>query len=139
MIEINNLTKEKIAKKTLERIAEKVLEGERKASLNLSIVLVGQARIKELNRMYRKKDKATDVLSFFYDNFASPDAGAMGEIIICPDKVKENAKEYKSSFSLELARVLIHGVLHILGYDHEAGAEKAEKMQRKEENYLSQI
>ena len=99
MIEVNNLTKEKIDEKFLKKVAIMVLRSERKISkypnINLSIALVGQKEIKKLNKQYRGKNKATDVLSFSY-----------GEVVICPEKTKE------------LPRVLVHGILHILGFTH---------------------
>jgi ssRNA-specific RNase YbeY (16S rRNA maturation enzyme) len=67
MIEINNLTDRLIDKKSLKTVAQKILNKEER-KLDLSIVLVRPLRIKELNRKYRKKNKATDVLSFLYDN-----------------------------------------------------------------------
>ena len=110
MIEVNNLTADKIDEKFLKGLARKVLEGENK-KVELSIALVGQDRIRELNRKYRKKDKATDVLSFQY--------GDSGEIVLCPEIIEINAHQYRFSFKKELTRVLIHGILHILGYNHQ--------------------
>jgi probable rRNA maturation factor len=126
MIEISNLTNRLINKKFLEKAAQKILNKE-KRKLDLSVVLVGPLRIKELNKRYRKKNKATDVLSFLYDS--------SGEIVICPSEVKKNVKRLNSSFKKELIRVLIHGILHLLGYDHQKG----KKMVKKEEYYLSRI
>ena len=91
-------------------LAKKVLKEENKKELELSIALVGQARIKGLNKKYRKKDKPTDVLSFSY--------GDAGEIVICPEEVRKNAEKYHSTFKKELDRVLIHGIWHLLGYNH---------------------
>jgi len=111
MIEVNNLTKEKVDEKFLEKVAKIVLTGERKTETDLSIALVGQERIKELNKKYRRKNKATDVLSFSY-----------GEVVICLDKVEKGG----------LARVLIHGILHALGFKHK-------EMKIKEDYYLNKI
>ncbi len=121
MIEVNNLTTNKADEKFLIGLAEKVLEGENR-KMEISVVLVGPARIRELNKKYRQKNKATDVLSFQYDN--------SGEVVICLREVKKNTARLKSTFKKELARVLIHGILHILGYNHEA-------MGNKENYYLS--
>ena len=107
MIEVNNLTTIKADEKFLKRVAKKVLG---KKEFNLSIALVGQGRIKELNKRYRGKNKATDVLSFQYDDW--------GEVVICPEEVKKNAKQFRLTYHQELARVLIHGIWHILGYNH---------------------
>ena len=131
MIEINNLTTNQIDREFLEKVAKKVLIGENKEKLELSIVLVGQARIRKLNKKYRRKNRSTDVLSFTYDD--------SGEIVICLQEVKKNAKKFHSPLQKELAKVLIHGILHLLGYDHEESEKEAEKMRKKEGYYLSQL
>ena len=110
MIGINNLTNSKIDEGFLKRVAKKVLKGENKEGIDLSIALVGQTRIRKLNKKYRGKNRATDVLSFGND---------LNEIVICLREVKKQ----------ELARVLIHGILHLLKYKH------SKKMQKKEEIY----
>ena len=132
MIEVNNLTGFRVNKDFLKKIAQKVLANEKKNKTELSIALVGPSRIKELNKKYRKKDKVTDVLSFIYNK-------SSGEIAICLQEVKKNAKKFDSIFKKELARVLIHGTLHLLGYDHEGSEKEAEKMRKKEEYYFSKI
>ena len=122
MIEINNLSKKKIDTGFLKKIAQNILKKERKSGLEISVALIGQSEIKEINKKYRRKNKPTDVLSFFY--------GESGEIIICLDMVKKGKEE--------LARVFIHGLLHVLGYDHEKTQKEAKIMQQKENYYLSQ-
>src|SRR4030042_4534546 len=124
MIEINNLTANSLDYDFLKKVAKIVLNKEKK-KLTLSVVLVNPAKIKELNRKYRKKNRATDVLSFPYDD--------SGEIVICLKEVNYNAKKFCSSFKTELARVLIHSVLHLLGYDHQS--QKQRKTMEKKENY----
>lgn len=133
MIEVNNLTTNKVDERFLKELAKKILEAENKKTVELSIALVGQGRIRELNKKYRKKNKVTDVLAFQYDNHK------VGEVVICLREVKKNAKKYNSTFKKELARVLIHGILHLLGYDHEKSEAKAKKMREKENYYLSQF
>lgn len=138
MIEINNLTTAQIDEEFLKKIAQKVLEGEsairqlaeRKEESNLSIALVGQGRIRELNKRYRGKNRATDVLAF-----PNKETG-LGEIVICLREVKKNAKKFSSTFEKELVRVLIHGILHLLGYDHKKGEAQAKKMEGKQNYYL---
>lgn len=133
MIEINNLAAKKITPGFLEKIAKKVIMKEAGPKLKngweLSIVLLGPSKMKELNKRYRGQDKATDVLSFEYDD--------SGEIVICLSEVRKNAKEFGFSFKKELARVLIHGLLHLWGYDHEKSVKAAKEMARKENAYLS--
>lgn len=123
MIEINNLTTTPFEERFLNKVARKVLKGERKNKLELSIALVKLKRIKELNKKYRKKNRPTDVLSFLYSD--------SGEIIICPEIIEKNAGKFKTTFKKELIRVLIHGILHILGYNHGKSVRKAKKMEKK--------
>lgn len=130
MIEINNLTATPINDDFLKKVAERILK-EEKREADLSIALVGLNRIRELNKKYRKKDKITDVLSFKYNH--------SGEVVICPQEVKKDAERLKSAFKKELARVLIHGTLHLLGYDHEKSKKKAQKMTEKENYYLNLV
>jgi len=131
MVEINNLTAVQIDKKFLEKVCQKVLESEKKENKDLSIALIGQEKIRELNKKYRKKNRATDILAFPGDG--------LGEIVICLREVKKNAKKYKASFEKELARVLIHGLLHLLGYNHEKSEKAAQKMEEKQNYYLEKI
>jgi len=136
MIEINNLTRTKINKKFLSTVAKKVITGENKEIENLSIAFVSSEEIKKLNKEHRKKDKPTDVLSFgkafdFTDDSA--------EIVICPDVVKQNAKSYGVTFEKEMTKMLIHGILHILGYDHEKSEKEAVLMEAREDFYLNNI
>ncbi len=131
MIEVSNLTANSVDENFLKKIAKKVLIGENKQEVELSIVLLGSGKMKELNRKYRQKNRATDVLSFSYNG--------SGEIVVCLPQVRKNAKEFHSVFEKELARVLIHGILHLLGCDHEKSRKKAEEMQEKEEYYLRQL
>jgi len=134
MIEINNLTTNLVDEEFLKKIAKKVLEGEHPpkgrvpGEAGLSIALVGQGRIKELNKRYRGKNRTTDVLAFPGDG--------LGEIVICLREVKKNTKRFGSVFKKELARVLIHGILHLLGEDHEKSKTEAKKTEDKENYYL---
>jgi len=144
MVEINNLTTNPVDEDFFKKVAKKVLEGEKKNGVDISIALVGQGRIRELNKKYRSKNRVTDVLSFpdskaLLDKFkVGPlqKVQGLGEVVICLREIKKNAKKYNSTFEKELARVLIHGILHLLGYDHEKGEAEAKKMREKEENYL---
>lgn len=80
----------------------------------LTIAFLDTKQAKALNKMYRGRDYATDVLSF------SDDAeGSLGELAICPDVVKKQAKEHGLSFDEELGYMILHGILHLLGFDHE--------------------
>ncbi len=121
MITVTNLTRRKIDEKFLRGLAKKVLKEENREIENLSIVFVGKRRIWDLNKKYRKKDKPTDVLSF---------GDELNEIVIYPTMT--NGKN-------GIAKVLIHGILHLLGYDHEKNEKEAQKMEEKQRYYLNFI
>ena len=106
-------------------VVEGVLAKERKSDFSVSLVFVNEKESQELNLRYRHKSKATDVLSF-----ASNEEKYLGELVICPACVQKGEKE--------LLRVVIHGLLHLLGYEHEASQKKAFVMKQKEERYLNQ-
>lgn len=116
MIEVNNLTKRKIDGIFLKKIAKKILKSENKEGLDVSIGIVGKEEIRELNNKYREKDQPTDVLSFRYED--------SGEIVLCPEVIKQNAETFKTSFPKELTRILVHGLLHLAGYNHSEMREK---------------
>lgn len=147
MIEINNLTTNPIDEEFLKRIAKKVLEEEKKERSDLSIALIGQGRMRKLNKKYLGKNRVTDVLAFpeskvLLEKFKIGPAQkfqGLGEIVICLREVKKNARRFKSTFEKELATCLIHGILHLLGYDHEISEEKAKEMEKRQEYYLSKI
>lgn len=146
MVQINNLTTRKIDKKYLEKVATMVLEGENQSSKNFSLALVGPNTIRKANKLYRAKNRVTDVLAFSESEISLEEFKVgpkkktenLGEIIICPKRVKKNARKYGVEFQQELARVLIHGILHLLGYTHQEEKE-GEKMTQKQKDYLSKI
>jgi len=144
MIEINNLTTIQIEEEFLKKIVQKVLESEKEGNKNLSIALVGQGRIRELNKRYIGKNRVTDILAFPNKDYNPPATSSqpsvgplgLGEVVICLREVKKNAKRFSSTFEKELVRVLIHGILHLLGYDHEKSEAQAKKMEEKQNYYL---
>ncbi len=145
MIEINNLTTNPVDEVFLKKIALKVLEEEKKEQQELSIAFVGQGRMRKLNKRYRAKNRVTDVLSFSgqkigKDKFIIPpkQTQGLGEVVICLREVKKNARKLNSSFEKELTVCLIHGILHLLGYEHEKDIEQAKKMDDKQKYYFSQ-
>lgn len=82
----------------------------------VSLILVDTLKIHEMNKMYRNIDRPTDVLSFESDD--EEDDNYLGEIFICIDKVYSQAEEYGHSINREFAFLLVHGILHLHGYDH---------------------
>ena len=102
--------------------------GENEASLSVSFVR--DPKIRELNRTYRGKDKPTDVLSFpLYEAGEEGDGETerlLGDIVISLDTARRQAAEYDATLDREVQRLLIHGILHLLGHDHEEPGERAE-------------
>ena len=135
----------------LQHIAEQVLIAQSVDSkVEMSLVVTGQERVRQLNRDYRGKDEPTNVLAFYMKSvegsgadrtpFIMPPDGLshLGEIIIsCPQAV-EQAKEHEHSIKREMAILIIHGVLHLLGYDHER-PEQERQMQVVEREILSRV
>ncbi len=93
----------------------------------LSVLLTGNQEIRELNREYRGKDKPTDVLSFPME-----DPYMLGDIVISVEKAASQAAEFGCTLDEEAGRLVVHGVLHLLGYDHVRGGRQAAKMKREE-------
>lgn len=106
----------------------------------LSICLVSKEDIRQLNKTYRHKDKPTNVLSFKADFPEGPKLKLrlLGDIVICSDIVNEEAKAQDKTPEAHWAHMVVHGSLHILGYDHEEDLE-AEKMEAKEISILKKL
>ena len=96
------------------------LEGRRPGELG--IVLTGDAPVRELNRRWRGLDRATDVLSFGYDE--RPGRFVNGDVIVSMDRAVEQARRFRVTLGRELARLVIHGALHLAGLDHRTVAER---------------
>lgn len=158
MIEINNLTTNPVDENFLKKVAQKVLKDEGEEKSDLSIALIGQGKMRKLNKRYRGKNRVTDVLAFgenkipngarrsgrveggLESKFQIPNSiKGLGEIVICLREMKKNAKRFGSTFEKELATCLIHGILHLLGYNHEISKEKSKEMEKKQQYYLSQV
>lgn len=144
MIEINNLTGDSVDQDHIRKIVSFVLK-EENSDQNLSIAFVGEGRMRKLNKMYRGKNKVTDILSFpeskiLFKKFKvgpRQESEGLGEMVVCLREIKKNAKRFKSAFLKELTLILIHGTLHLLGYDHEK--ETDNQMEEKQNYYLNKI
>jgi len=145
MLEISNLTTVRVGEGFIKKIGEVVFKQEKvKEGADVSLAFIGPGRMRKLNSTYRKKNRVTDVLSFpenkvAFENFKIgplKKTRGLGEIVICLREVKKNARRLKVSFQEELARVFVHGLLHLLGYDHKAVDKAGGIMQKKEEEYL---
>lgn len=169
MLFIKNLARAKINERFLRSVAEISLMNLPKLSkksreFEIDLVITGEKKMKELNRSWRGKDKATDVLSFESasllrhsasktsrrtkerplasgSEFIFPPDGIfhLGQIFICFSVADRQAKEYGFTVKKELARLLVHGILHLAGYDHEKNAKEEKKMSKLEKEIIEKI
>lgn len=140
-VEVLDLTKQKNLEKKVARIARACLRAEKVKQVNLSLVLVGETRMRRLNQRWRGKKQPTDILSFSFNeaNKKKDFLGVEGEIFICPGWVKKQAQRFKNDFFDELTRVVVHGILHLQGWEHERGEKQANLMLARQEKIVSQI
>ncbi len=124
--------------------AKKLLAAAGESDASLSVSLVGDAAIRELNREHRGKDSATDVLSFAIEpefngatNGSAPER-MLGDVVISVDTARRQADGYDATLQDELYRLLIHGILHVLGHDHERVDERR-AMEREERRLAGTI
>ena len=116
----------------LKKVAQKVLEIVEQDQAELCLVLVGNAEIRKLNAKFRKKDYPTDVLSFPAGDELPTGVRLLGDVVISVEKAREQAKQRGRTLNEEMVTLLIHGVVHLLGYDHERSAKDARIMGRLE-------
>jgi len=107
----------------------------------LSILLIGDRAMRTLNRDYRGKDKPTDVLSFAQlEGRSIINSPTLGDLVISVDTTAKQAQEYGVTYEHEFARLMVHGILHLHGYDHEGvPAREAQRMRRQEERILKAV
>lgn len=122
----------------VERRARAFLERLDIRGAELSVSLVGDAAIRRLNRAWRHEDRATDVLSFPAGEApeGAPGPRPLGDVVISVDTARRAAREGGRTVQDELDRYLAHGILHLLGYDHEKSAREARRMLALEESLL---
>jgi len=119
-LEISNQEKSPLSKKYFENVVLKTVEMSKvklSGKINMSLAIVSEKEIKRVNRIYRKKNEATDVLSFS-DYLGNDKKDIFCELIICLSYVGKYAKEDKITLEKEMAYVISHGVLHCIGFRH---------------------
>lgn len=126
--------------KLVNDVVTKTLEFEQiKGEIEVSITFVSEERIQALNAEYRGKDQPTDVISFALNDEVEGELvilddvpNMLGDIIISVSHIKQQAEEYGHSFDRELGFLTVHGMLHLLGYDHMTDAEEKDMFSRQE-------
>ena len=105
----------------------------------VTVALVGDAEMRRLNRKYRKKNKTTDVLSFIADEALPSGGRLLGDIVISVEQARRQAAQRGKTLKSEMTLLLIHGLLHLLGYDHERSERQAKIMARWERQMLDHL
>ena len=121
MIEIVNRQRARPIPRSLGDFAERALKAIDKADKDATLVFVSDAAIKKLNRQFRGKNHVTDVLSFptQAERFEFENQSFLGEVVISLERAAAQAKENGLTFRNEVEQLILHGLLHLCGYDHE--------------------
>ena len=119
----------------LRALVRHVLRAERRRVGEVGVVIAGDALLRELNRAWRGHDHATDVISFAYDEHERDAATrpVSGDLLVSLDRVQVQAKRYRVTRGAELARLVVHGTLHLCGHDHMRATERTRMRSREEE------
>ncbi|MFN0097120.1 MAG: rRNA maturation RNase YbeY [Gemmatimonadaceae bacterium] len=126
-----------VAAARLQAAALAVLKAERAAAALLSVTLLTSRAIAALNRRHLGHSGPTDVISF---GFRDPEGAVIGDVYICPAIASENAKRFGRPVREELLRLVVHGTLHVLGYEHPDGAARtSSKMWKRQERLLARL
>jgi len=133
----NTSSDSKIKLSSLKKIAQKILE-DFHGQGDLNIILVPDNFMRRLNQRFTRRNGTTDVLSFSFkeEKNLKIKKKLLGEVYISVDRARKQAHEYQATFDQELKRLLAHGVLHLLGYEHKTNKD-LEKMRKKEDEYIS--
>ena len=123
----------------LARLARAILSVVGEASAELGILFVGDQRMRGLNRRYRGKDRTTDVLAFPMRGVPHSSSHLLGDVVIAVPTAARQAKQGHRSLDEELTVLLVHGILHLCGYDHERSEKEARRMHRRERMILRSI
>lgn len=126
-----------IKKKEIEKLVSRVLRAE-STNLPVDVIFVDDDFMKKINRKFTKRRKTTDVLSFGMKEGQNMgvDFPGLGDIYVSLDQAKRQAREYRISLREEVSRLVIHGLLHLLGYEHK-NRTQAKIMRKKEQAYLN--
>ena len=131
-IDIKNVHRRKVNNRFVRMVTRETLKKEKRSG-EVSFLFTGDDYIRELNRKHRSVDRVTDVLSFPMD-----DEEILGDIVISVEKAEEQAAAYNQSFEQELGRLIIHGLLHLVGYG-DSGRQQRKRMEERQEQILKEV
>ena len=124
--------------RSFERWVRTALTGSGRRRADVNIVLFANAEARALNRQYRGKNYATNVLSFPYEPAPGEKSALLGELVLCPGVIAREARQQRKPLRDHYAHLTVHGVLHLLGHDHETEREAA-KMEAIERRVLAEF
>jgi probable rRNA maturation factor len=127
---LNSQRKFKILSTPVSSFCGKILQSLGRPGHSLSVVFINSTRMREINRRYRGKDSPTDVLSFRYHGETFEGMPFLGEVVISPEIANRNAAERGIAFDAEIRTLLLHGILHLTGYDHETDKGEMNRLQK---------
>ena len=131
---IHNYTdKYKFNNNLINTLIKSIINSEGREINSINLILTDDEFLRKMKKKYFKQDVYTDVISF---NLEGPNENIEGEIYISMDRIIENAKLLKSSIDMELKRIMIHGILHLIGYEDQTNSQK-ENMTKLENKYLA--
>ncbi|WP_035238731.1 rRNA maturation RNase YbeY [Desulfobacter vibrioformis] len=138
---IDNHQEERLPTAPLYKKTEQILNALGCDNHELSIVITDDAQVRDLNRTYRGKDAPTNVLSFPMQEgeFSDITPGLLGDVVISLDTARAEALEAGISTDERMSQLLIHGILHLMGFDHELGEDQTRKMEEKSLELLRRI
>lgn len=134
-----------LSEQVLEELLKKnIIRIKSVSRVEISLLICGDARIRELNRQCRKKDKVTDVLSFpahenLRKSFYTESTLFLGDLAICHPQTKRQAKKFNIGYGDEFIHLFFHGLIHLMGYDHEISEKEEKIMQKWEEEALKKF
>jgi probable rRNA maturation factor len=139
-IEVNQCVGKGVNKEWISRIAKIVFNKVNVKKADISIAFIDDLEMKKLNYFYRGKNKTTDVLTFIYESPKDKRKDALfGEVIISYPRAARQARKYGWGIKKEIGELLVHGLLHLCGFDHEKSPRAAKKMREMEQVVLEKI
>lgn len=128
---LNRQKRFRVLRKPIASLCANALQALGEDHCALSVAFVESRTIEDMNRRYRGRDYPTDVLSFAYGNSIDEGIRYLGDIVISLEIAFENAVRWRTSREAELRKLLLHGILHLLGFDHETDSGEMERLQNR--------
>ncbi len=138
MVTLQTLCENPVIDEQIKLLAQFVLDAQNKTKAEVNIRFIETEEMLHLNSTYRDKNKLTNVLSFVSEFPLEIKSDFIGDIVICIEVIKQEAKEQQKTIEAHLAHIVIHGVLHLLGFDH-IDNDDAKIMEDLEQKYLKKI